>query len=116
MAVATSIDDTIGSTPLVRLKRLSAATGVELLCKLEARNPGGSVKDRVGRAMLDDAEARGVLKPGATLVEPTSGNTGIALAMIAAARGYKLVITMPEAASRERVALLRAYGAEVIET
>jgi cysteine synthase A len=116
MPIAERIADTIGGTPLVRLPRISEAAGVELLAKLEARNPGGSVKDRIARAMCDDAVARGVLAPGATLVEPTSGNTGIALAMIAAACGYRCVLTMPEAVSRERVALLRAYGAEVILT
>jgi cysteine synthase A len=106
----------IGATKLVRLPNLSRETGVELLAKVESSNPGGSVKDRIARAMVDDAEARGVLARGATLIEPTSGNTGIALAMIAAARGYRLILTMPEAMSSERVALLRAFGAEVILT
>jgi cysteine synthase A len=116
MALVNSIAGAIGGTALVRLARLSAAWGVEILGKLESANPGGSVKDRVARAMVDDAEAQGLLGRGATLVEPTSGNTGIALAMIAAARGYRLVLTMPEAMSRERVAMLRAYGAEVMLT
>jgi cysteine synthase A len=116
MALLASVIDAIGETPLVRLPRLSEAAGVELLAKLEGENPGGSVKDRIARAMVDDAEARGILKPGATLIEPTSGNTGIALAMIAAARGYRLVITMPNAMSTERVRLLQAYGAEVVLT
>jgi cysteine synthase A len=116
MTIHDSIGGVIGGTPLVRLRRLSAAAGVELLAKLEAANPGGSVKDRIGRAMIEDAEARGVLGPGATIVEPTSGNTGIALAMIAAERGYRCVLTMPEAMSAERRALLAAYGAEVVLT
>jgi cysteine synthase A len=116
MAFHPSILDAVGGTPLVRLPRLSAEAGVELLAKIEWMNPAGSVKDRVARAMVEDAERRGLLRPGATLVEPTSGNTGIALAMIAAARGYRLILTMPEAVSLERRALLRAYGAEVILT
>jgi cysteine synthase A len=116
MALYDSITDVIGGTPLLRLRRLSAEAGVEILAKLEGVNPAGSVKDRIARAMVDDAERSGTLRPGATLVEPTSGNTGIALAMIAAARGYGLTLTMPEAMSRERVALLRAYGAEVLLT
>ena len=116
MALYDSITDVIGGTPLLRLRRLSAEAGIEILAKLEGVNPAGSVKDRIARAMVDDAERAGRLRPGATLVEPTSGNTGIALAMIAAARGYGLTLTMPEAMSRERVALLRAYGAEVILT
>jgi cysteine synthase len=116
MAVLTSITEVIGGTPLVRLEKLSRATGVEILAKIEGLNPAGSVKDRIARAMVDDAEQAGRLVPGATIVEPTSGNTGIALAMISAARGYRLILTMPEAMSQERVALLRAYGAEVILT
>jgi cysteine synthase A len=116
MAVLSSITEVIGGTPLVRLEKLSRATGVEILAKIEGLNPAGSVKDRIARAMVDDAEQSGLLAPGATIVEPTSGNTGIALAMISAARGYRLILTMPEAMSQERVALLRAYGAEVILT
>ncbi|HLK10250.1 MAG TPA: cysteine synthase A [Candidatus Binatia bacterium] len=116
MALLRAIGDAIGGTPLVRLARLSATSGAELWAKLEGANPGGSVKDRIARAMIDDAEARGALRPGATIVEPTSGNTGIALAMLAAERGYRCVLTMPEAMSRERLALLRAYGAEVVLT
>jgi cysteine synthase A len=116
MPLCESIVDVIGETPLVRLRRLSAEAGVEVLAKLEGVNPAGSVKDRIARAMVDDAEQSGRLVPGATLIEPTSGNTGIALAMIAAARGYRLVLTMPEAMSRERVQLLRAYGADVLLT
>lgn len=116
MPLCESIVDVIGETPLVRLRRLSAEAGVDVLAKLEGVNPAGSVKDRIARAMVDDAEQSGRLVPGATLIEPTSGNTGIALAMIAAARGYRLVLTMPEAMSRERVQLLRAYGADVLLT
>ena len=116
MALFQSISDLIGETPLLRLRRLSDECGLEILAKLEGGNPAGSVKDRIARSMVDDAERRGRLAPGSTLIEPTSGNTGIALAMIAAARGYKLKLTMPEAMSRERVALLKAYGAEVILT
>lgn len=116
MALFESISDLIGDTPLLRLRRLSEECGLDILAKLEGGNPAGSVKDRIARSMVDDAERKGRLRPGATLIEPTSGNTGIALAMIAAARGYKLVLTMPEAMSRERVSLLKAYGAEVILT
>lgn len=116
MGILPNVVAAVGGTPLVRLARLSDALGVELLAKLESCNPGGSIKDRVARAMVDDAERRGLLGPGTTIVEPTSGNTGIALAMIAAARGYRLVLTMPEAMSKERIALLRAYGAEVVLT
>ncbi len=116
MRIAASVLSTIGGTPLVRLDALSRQAGVEILAKLEHLNPGGSVKDRVALAMVDDAEARGVLRPGALIVEPTSGNTGIALAMIVARRGYRLVLTMPEAMPATRVALLRAYGAEVLLT
>ena len=116
MSIAPTIADTIGDTPLVALRRISESCGVEILVKLESRNPAGSVKDRVARALVDDAERRGVLRPGATLVEPTSGNTGIALAMLAAVRGYRLMLALPEAVSQERVSLLRSYGAEVILT
>ncbi len=116
MAVFQSISDLIGDTPLLRLRRLSDECGLEILAKLEGGNPAGSVKDRIARSMVDDAERNGRLERGATLIEPTSGNTGIALAMIAAARGYKLRLTMPEAMSKERVALLKAYGADVILT
>jgi cysteine synthase A len=116
VALFESISDLIGNTPLLRLRRLSEECGVEILAKLEGGNPAGSVKDRIARSMVDDAERSGRLKPHATLIEPTSGNTGIALAMIAAARGYRLMLTMPEAMSRERVMLLKAYGADVILT
>lgn len=116
MAIYSSISDLIGRTPLLHLQALSRRLGLEVLAKLEGGNPAGSVKDRIARAMVDEAELDGRLIPGATLIEPTSGNTGIALAMIAAARGYRLLLTMPEAMSRERVALLRAYGAQVVLT
>ncbi len=116
VALFQSISDLIGETPLLRLGRLSDECGLEILAKLEGGNPAGSVKDRIARSMVDEAERSGRLKAGATLIEPTSGNTGIALAMLAAARGYKLQLTMPEAMSKERVALLKAYGANVILT
>lgn len=106
----------IGKTPLVRLSRIGQGLSGVLLAKIESRNPGGSVKDRIGLAMIEDAEQRGLLGEGAVLVEPTSGNTGIALAMVAAAKGYRLILTMPESMSAERVALLKAFGAEVVRT
>ncbi len=107
---------TVGRTPLVRLSRLGEGLAAALVGKVESKNPGGSVKDRIGLAMVEEAERSGRLRPGAVLVEPTSGNTGIALAMIAAAKGYRLILTMPESMSPERVALLRAFGAEVVRT
>jgi cysteine synthase len=110
------ISGAVGRTPLIHLKRLSQGLPGQLVGKLESRNPGGSVKDRIGLAMILDAEQKGLLKHGSVLVEPTSGNTGIALAMIAAARGYRLILTMPESMSAERVALLKAYGAEIVLT
>jgi cysteine synthase len=106
----------VGGTPIVRLDRVGADVRPALLAKLEYLNPGGSVKDRIGVAMIDAAERDGALEPGGTIVEPTSGNTGIALAMVCAARGYGLVLTLPEGMSRERTKLLRSYGAEVHET
>jgi cysteine synthase A len=109
------IVQSVGRTPLIELGRLDTA-GARILVKVESRNPCGSVKDRVGVALVEDAERRGVLKPGATLVEPTSGNTGIALAFVAAAKGYRLKLTMPEHISRERVAFLRMLGAEIVFT
>jgi cysteine synthase len=114
--VASQASSVVGGTPLVRLGRLTEGLGAELVAKLEYLNPGGSVKDRIGVAMIDAAERDGLLEPGGLIVEPTSGNTGIALAMVCAARGYRLVLTLPEGMSRERTKLLRSYGAEVIET
>ncbi len=111
-----NVTEAVGGTPLVALRQLTRDVDARILVKLESRNPCGSVKDRVGVALIDDAERRGVLAPGATLVEPTSGNTGIALAFAAAARGYRLMLTMPERISQERVALLRFLGAEVVLT
>ncbi len=115
MALYDSILDTIGNTPIVKLQRL-APQGVTLYAKVESFNPGGSVKDRLALAIILDAEERGLLKPGDTIVEATSGNTGVALAMVAAARGYKFVATMVETFSVERRKLMRAYGAKVILT
>ena len=106
----------VGGTPLVKLGRLGEDVAGEVVAKLEYFNPGGSVKDRLGVALIDAAERDGLIGEGSVIVEPTSGNTGIALALVCAARGYKLVLTMPEGMSRERAALLRAYGAEVHET
>nr|WP_294679601.1 cysteine synthase A [uncultured Blautia sp.] len=108
----------IGNTPLVEVKNIEKSEGLEatVLVKLEYFNPAGSVKDRIGRAMIEDAEAKGLLKEGATIIEPTSGNTGIGLAAIAAAKGYRTILTMPETMSVERRNILKAYGAEVVLT
>ena len=106
--------DTIGNTPLVGLPRLSPKPGVRLWAKLEGQNPTGSVKDRVAKAMVEDAEKSGVLSPGATLLEPSSGNTGIALAVVARVRGYRLVVVLPENTSLERRQLLELYGAKIV--
>ena len=111
-----TIEDTVGNTPLVRLKRLPGTTTNTVLCKLEGNNPAGSVKDRPALSMIKRAEERGDIKPGDTLVEATSGNTGIALAMVAAMRGYRMVLIMPEHLSIERRQSMRAYGAEIILT
>lgn len=112
------ITDLIGNTPLLELTNLEKKFGLEatLLAKLEYFNPAGSVKDRIAKAMVDDAEAKGLLKPGSVIIEPTSGNTGIGLASVAASRGYRLIITMPETMSVERRNLMKAYGAELVLT
>lgn len=109
------ITDLIGKTPLVELNKYSASRGLEnpVIAKVEFFNPGGSVKDRIALAMIEDAEEKGILKPGATIIEPTSGNTGVGLALVSAVKGYKLILTMPETMSVERRNLVKAYGAEV---
>jgi len=113
--IVDELTELVGSTPLVRLNRYSAAKGIgtPIIAKVEYFNPGGSVKDRIALAMIEDAEKKGVLKPGATIIEPTSGNTGVGLAMVSAVKGYKLILTMPETMSVERRSLVKAYGAEV---
>ena len=113
-----SAEQMIGGTPLLRAKHIEKAEGLKakLLLKLEGKNPGGSAKDRVGLAMIDDAERRGLLAPGATIIEPTSGNTGIGLSVVAAARGYRAIIVMPDSMSMERRLLMKAYGAELVLT
>jgi [CysO sulfur-carrier protein]-thiocarboxylate-dependent cysteine synthase len=108
------IVQSIGSTPLVELKRFSPKPGVRIWAKLESRNPTGSIKDRVARALIEDAEEKGAIQPGMTILEPTSGNTGISLAMICLRKGYPLKVVMPESVTRERTELLRMYGAEIV--
>lgn len=118
MTVYTSVDQLIGNTPLLELKGIERANDLQatVLGKLEYFNPAGSVKDRIAKAMLDDAEAKGVIKPGATIIEPTSGNTGIALAAVGAARGYRVILVMPETMSIERRKLIKGYGGEIVLT
>ena len=113
MTLYSSITETIGETPLVRLNRMTPP-GTHVYVKIEKGNPAGSIKDRAALSMIDDAVAKGLLEDGGTIIEPTSGNTGIAISMIAAARGYKAVIVMPDTMSKERISLMKAYGAEVV--
>ena len=116
MKVSSSILDLIGETPLVRINRLTEENDAQIWAKIESFNPGGSIKDRIALNMIRDAEERGLLEPGGTIVEPTSGNTGVGLAMVAAALGYELIICMPETMSAERRSILQLYGAETILT
>ena len=111
-----TLSDAVGNTPLVQLTRLPGNTSNVILAKLEGNNPAGSVKDRPALSMIVEAEKRGTIKPGDTLIEATSGNTGIALAMVAAMRGYRMVLVMPESQTEERVQTMRAYGAELVLT
>lgn len=113
--IAKQLTDFVGNTPLLELNRYSASKqlGTSIIAKIEYFNPGGSVKDRIALAMINDAEERGILQPGATIIEPTSGNTGVGLALVSAVKGYKLILTMPETMSIERRNLVKAYGARV---
>lgn len=114
--IADNLTDLIGGTPLLRLRRMARGAAADLVVKVESFNPGGSIKDRIGYNMILRAEEKGLLKPGSVIIEPTSGNTGIALAFVAAARGYRLILTMPDTMSMERRNLLKAYGAELVLT
>src|SRR5437763_11653921 len=114
MKVLETFLDAMGNTPLVRLSKVTAGVKPTILAKLEMLNPGGSVKDRIGLRMIEAAEREGLLKPGGTIVEPTSGNTGVGLAMVAALRGYRMIFVMPDKMSQEKISLLRAFGAEVV--
>jgi cysteine synthase A len=116
LTIFNNVSDLVGRTPLIRINKASERSGAEVIAKLESYNPANSVKDRIGVAMIDAAEKSGELKPGGTIVEATSGNTGIALAMIGTSRGYRVKLTMPESMSKERRALLRAFGAELVLT
>jgi len=116
LGITKNILETIGNTPLVSLNRIPQPDMAEVLAKLESLNPGGSVKDRIAIAMINDAERKGILKRDSTIIEPTSGNTGIGLAMVCAVKGYKCILTMPETMSLERIYILKAYGAEVVLT
>ncbi|HSQ49587.1 MAG TPA: pyridoxal-phosphate dependent enzyme, partial [Candidatus Deferrimicrobiaceae bacterium] len=116
MKIHNNVLETIGKTPLIRLNKLDGGINATVVAKQESRNPGGSVKDRICLSMIEEAEKQGIVKPGATFVEPTSGNTGIGLAMVAAVKNYKLILTMPETMSLERRNLLKAYGAQLVLT